>query len=197
LQEGAVQIACEATPGFSTGAPTAVERNIGGSITSLVTKATRQAVDHATRNRERGQEPKLSVGATLGVAAAILLASCGPANTDRSHVVDGLRFDYRVAAAAPDPPFNYHRYRIDLSVFDAKTGARIPDAAVTVSVFGPQHPPGGSGFAMKPAPVEGGAGYSRALEFPTAATYRLTFSATLPGGHHKPVNAAFAFRSPV
>ncbi len=118
-----------------------------------------------------------------------------------TQTVEGVRFDFAARRAEWDNSIGHpyrdpsgHNYRIDLILSDAKTGARIPDAKVSVNILGLGHAPGTSIVTMVPANISGGSGYSHDLAFPYASTYRLTFSAILPGGHHTPVKAAFVFR---
>lgn len=120
-----------------------------------------------------------------------------------TQIVEGVRFDFAAKQTEWDNSTGHpyrdpsgHIYRIDLILSDAKTGARIPDAKVSVNILGLGHPPGSSSVTMFPANISGGSAYTHNLAFPYASTYRLTFSATLPGGHHTPVKAAFAFRRP-
>lgn len=142
----------------------------------------------------------LAMGLALAAAG---LSGCEPAARGPSQTVEGLRFDFSAERAEWDNstghPYRYlhgDTYRVDLALSDAKTGQRIPDAKVSVEVLGLGHPPGASNISLRPARLAGGPGYSHDIAFPYASTYRLTFSATLPGGHHTPVKAAFAFRRP-
>jgi hypothetical protein len=137
------------------------------------------------------------------VLFALALAGCGPASPGPTQTVDGLRFDFATSPVEQHVASDHvHRveagydYRVGLALSDAKTGERIPDAKVHVDILGLGHPPGAATITMVPATVRDGAGYSHELVFRYASTYRLTFSATLPGGHHTPVEAAFLFRRP-
>ncbi len=137
------------------------------------------------------------------IVTAVALAACGKANTGPTQTVEGLRFDFAAvrsdwinSSGHPYRDASGHTYRLDLAVSDARTGARIPDAKVSVSILGLGHPPGSSIVTMSPATVAGGPGYSHDIAFRYASSYRLTFAATLPGGHHTPIKATFAFRRP-
>lgn len=157
----------------------------------------------STSRAPRPRVPRTAIVAVSAALAAAGLAGCGPAVRAPAQTVEGLRFHFTAERVEWDNSTGHpyrdpsgHTYRIDLILSDAKTGARIPGAKVSVNILGLGHAPGTSVVTLRPATVAGGPGYSHNLAFPYASIYRLTFSATLPGGHHTPVKAAFAFQRP-
>jgi hypothetical protein len=112
---------------------------------------------------------------TLSLLAALALAACAPsANTGRSAVADGVKFEYGLTPIATATAA--HTYRLSLTLSDAQTGARIPDATVALDLFGPGYP-GGTTVSLEPASLSQGAGYGADVRLPQAANYRLTFQA--------------------
>ena len=112
---------------------------------------------------------------TLPLLAALALAACAPqANTGRSAVADGVKFEYALAPGAKANGAG--AYHLTLALSDAKTGARIPDATVALDLFGPGYP-GGTQVSLEPASLPQGPGYGADISLPQAASYRLTFQA--------------------
>jgi hypothetical protein len=153
-------------------------------------------------NLDRRGKPRADVAASVLVSALALMA-VGGASAAPPQTVEGLRFDFAAVRSEwnnstghPYRDASGHTYRLDLALTDAITGARVPDAKVSVNILGLGHVPGVSIVTMRPAPVAGGSGYSHDIAFRYASTYRLTFKALLPGGHHTPIKATFAFRRP-
>lgn len=143
--------------------------------------------------------PRAALLAAAALAAASLSA-CGEASRGPTQTVEGLTFDFRPQRIEWDDKTGLrdtsgHTYRIDLVLSDARTGARVRDAKVSVNILGLGHVPGASNVTMAPAPVGNGPGFSRNIVFRYASTYRLTFSTALPD-RHRPVKATFAFKRP-
>ncbi len=150
----------------------------------------------------RGRKPRAALAVGV-LASALALTAWSLASAAPTQTVDGLRFDFAAvrsdwinSTGHPYRDASAHTYRLDLTLTDAKTGARVPDAKVSVNILGLGHAPGASIITMLPAPVAGGPGYSHDIAFRYASTYRLTFKALLPGGHHTPIKATFVFRRP-
>lgn len=154
-------------------------------------------------NLKRLRGTRRATLAAGALASAVALTACGQASTGPAQTVEGLKFDFAAVRSDwinttghPYRDASGHTYRLDLALTDAKTGARVPDAKVSVNILGLGHPPGASTVTMLPARVAGGAGYGRDIAFPDGSTYRLTFRVLLAGGHHTPIKATFAFRRP-
>jgi hypothetical protein len=108
----------------------------------------------------------LAAGALAAVAA---LAACAPgANSGRSAVADGVKFEY--ALAPPASAATPHTYRLSLKISDAGTGSSIDNANVAVGVFGP----GYDGSDLVNLKRDGEA-YAGEVVLPKSDAYRLTF----------------------
>ena len=108
---------------------------------------------------------------TVPLIAALALAACAPsANTGRSAIADGVKFEYALTAAPPGAAA--HTYHVQLALSDPQSGARIPGATVALNLFGP----GFDGGTLVNLP-EGPGGYAGDIALPEAASYRLTFQA--------------------
>ena len=152
-----------------------------------------------------------ALAAASGLMAAIGLSGCEPrASEGQSQVVDGLRFEYGAAsgetvlAHPPDHsersmhdgvPTAAHTYHFVLAVFDAKTGARINDANVSLELSGPGHP-GYVVMPLVPMPPSGAVTYGGYMSLPSASKYRLTFDVAHAGGRRDTVKARFLFDRP-
>lgn len=113
-----------------------------------------------------------SLPMVAALAAAMSLPACAPsANTGRSAVSDGVKFEYTLAPASGSQAA--HTYHIRVALTDAATGARIPGATVALNLFGPGYP-GGTSVNLGEEP---NGGYSGDVSLPNAATYNLTFQA--------------------
>lgn len=144
--------------------------------------------------------------------AAIALSSCErPASEASSQVVDGLRFDYGVVQGEvvnehpsdhPErtmhqgPPAAPDSYHIVLALFDAKSGARIKDADVTLELSGPGHGVGRVTMPLEPMAQVADVTYGGYVSLPASAKYRLTFEAAHAGGRRDTVKAPFIYERP-
>ena len=109
---------------------------------------------------------------TLPLIAALALAACAPsANTGRSAVADGVKFEYALTPAPDGAPA--HTYHVQLALSDPQSGARIPGATVALNLFGPGFP----GGTLVSLPEGAAGGYAGEIALPEAANYRLTFQA--------------------
>lgn len=143
------------------------------------------------------------------LAAALALAACeAKPVAGQSQVAEGLRLDYGVAdsnmVAAHDqghaeakmhggaPEGTDH---ITLAVFDAKTNARIDDAAVSLNVAGPGHPGHGT-MQLEPMTVNGDTTYGGYVSLRHPGRYRLTYHVARAGRQHGPVKAVFVYERP-
>jgi hypothetical protein len=148
---------------------------------------------------------------TLALAiAASLLGSCGPAPAQgQSQVIDGLRLDYGLAAgqdAASHLPAHpessmpagargaEHSYHVVLAVFEARSGRRITDAEVGVSL-GRAHGHGSVILPMELMDVPGEETYGRFVTMPEPGRYRLEFRVR-PRGQQQSVRARFELQRP-
>lgn len=142
--------------------------------------------------------------------AASLLGSCGPAPAQgQSQVVDGLRLDYGLVAgqqvashpqAHPESRMHAgargaeHSYHVVLAVFEARSGRRITDAEVGVSLGRP--PVHGSvTLPMELMDVPGQETYGRFVTLPEPGRYRLEFHVRTRG-RQQPVRARFELQRP-
>lgn len=145
-----------------------------------------------------------------GLILAGALVSCGPkAVKSQSQVVDGVKFDYGLAAEAsagappagqPDmtmnggAPAHANSYHVVLSVADAKTGQKLEPAEVSMTLSGPGHP-GAAHVPMDLMTVNGQATYGHYLQLPERGPYRLEFDVR-PAGRHEPIKARFELERP-
>lgn len=153
------------------------------------------------------------MGALVSCAAiALALAGCGRGPSDApSQVVDGLRFDYGVVPGATvsehpsdHPERTMHQgapagadsYHVVLALFDAKTGARIKDADVTLELSGPGHGVGRVTMPLEPMAQVADVTYGGYVSLPASAKYRLTFDAAHAGGRSDTVKARFIYERP-
>jgi hypothetical protein len=156
----------------------------------------------------------LRTGALVSCAAiALALSGCGRAPSEApSQVVDGLRFDYGVVpretvnehpsdhpertmhqGGAPSGSDSYH---VVLAIFDAKTGARIKDADVTLELSGPGHGVGRVTMPLESMAQVADVTYGGYVSLPASAKYRLTFDAAHAGGRSDTVKARFIYERP-
>lgn len=135
-----------------------------------------------------------AVAVLCSAAAVAGLAACGQAPR-RMQVVQGVRFELSAIPSRLHPQ-SMNTYQIGLDLFDTASSARIQGAKVWVNVLGLGHPLGSPVITMLPGDPAQGPAYVHDIDFPYRSMYRLNFSATLPGGHTKPVRAIFAFRRP-
>jgi hypothetical protein len=149
--------------------------------------------------------------ASAALPLAALLAACQPKPVDGpSQVAGDMRFDYGLApsaqvathptghpeAAMHGGPLNApHAYHVTLALFDAKTGARVTNANVTMGISGPGHP-GVGATPMDPMTVNGAVTYGAYVTLPTEASYRLTFEARRYGPPATSARAAFLAQRP-
>jgi hypothetical protein len=150
--------------------------------------------------------------AVSSVIVAVALSGCErPPSEARSQVVNGLRFDYGVVQGGtvrehpsdhperamhqgvPVAPDSYH---VVLALFDAKTGARIEDADVSLEFSGPGHGVGRVVMPLEPMKEVGDLTYGGYVSLPEPAKYRLTFAAVHAGGRSGTVKAPFVFERP-
>lgn len=143
---------------------------------------------------------------------ALALLGCGRApSAAQSQVVDGLRFDYGVVPGGtvsehpsdhperamhqgvPAAPGAYH---VVLAIFDAKTGARIKDADVTLELSGPGHGVGRVVMPLETMPSAENVTYGGYVSMPDSAKYRLTFGVAHAGGRSDTVKAPFVYDRP-
>jgi hypothetical protein len=148
---------------------------------------------------------------TLALVATVPLTGCQhPPETGQSQVVDGLRFEYGLTAAAVvgahpagHPEATMHsgassqanRYHVVLAIFNAANGARVSDADVTLGLSGPGHP-GAGGIPLEPMNIEGQASYGAYVVLPESGRYRLSFNLRRPSARLARVKAQFALDRP-
>jgi hypothetical protein len=151
-------------------------------------------------------------GAASSLLIAMALLGCGRApSAGQSQVVDGLRFDYGVVqsetvaehpsdhlerAMHQGPPAAPDSYHVVLALFDAKTGARIQDAEVSLELSGPGHGVGRVVMPLAPMKPVGDMSYGGYVSLPQSAKYRLTFAAAHAAGRSGTVKAPFVFERP-
>ena len=150
--------------------------------------------------------------AALSLTVALALSGCErPASEDQSQVVDGLRFDYGVvqsetvrAHPSDHPERTMHQgpsaspdsYHVVLALFDAKSGARIKDADVSLELSGPGHGVSRVTIPLEPMAQVGDVTYGGYVSLPASAKYRLTFAVAHAGGRTGTVKARFLFEKP-
>jgi hypothetical protein len=150
-----------------------------------------------------------AIASVIGVAA---LSGCGRSPSEgQSQVVDGLRFDYGVVreesvrehpsnhperAMHQGPPVAQHSYHVVLALFDAKTGARVEDADVSLELSGPGHGVGRVIIPLEPMRDAAVMTYGGYVSLPASAKYRLTFAAAHAEGRSRAVQAPFVFERP-
>lgn len=154
----------------------------------------------------------LRAAATASLMILITLSGCGRAPSQtQSQVVAGLRFDYGVVPSAavnehpsdhPErtmhqgPPVAPDSYHVVLALFDAKSGARIKDADVTLELSGPGHGVGRVTIPLQTMAQVADVTYGGYVTLPYSAKYRLTFDAAHAGGRRDTVKAAFVYERP-
>jgi hypothetical protein len=161
----------------------------------------------------------MQIARHLSVAAAVTslmivvaLSGCGRAPSQaQSQVVAGLRFDYGVvpgeavnehASDHPErtmhqgPPAAPDSYHVVLALFDARSGARIKDADVTLELSGPGHGVGRVTIPLEPMAQVADVTYGGYLSLPASAKYRLTFAVARAGGRSNTVKAPFIYERP-
>ncbi|WP_148217028.1 hypothetical protein [Phenylobacterium zucineum] len=145
----------------------------------------------------------------LAVVSAATAACDSPGVRGRSQVVEGVRFEYGVAAPAaatrsaeaaahtqPLPPRHVgertNLYHVTLKARDVQTNAPIDDADVMLNIKGHGYPGHGS---MPLRPIEGARTptYGGYLALPQPGRYRLTFHVARPGRKYDPVRAVFSY----
>ncbi len=143
----------------------------------------------------------------------VALSGCGRAPSQaQSQVVAGLKFDYGVVPGAsvnehpsdhpertmhqgpPAAPYSFH---VVLALFDAKSGARIKDADVSLELSGPGHGVGRVIIPLEPMAQVADTTFGGYVSLPASAKHRLTFDVAHAGGRSNTVEAPFIYERPL